>query len=158
MKKMFVFVTLLIMLVGAVSATDTTLSEDDLTMDYNDVRTVEFCINESDVPLDVSVVVDPICKDLNSLVGCNSGDTYNPTGFSVVPNEATTGADGCVDLTLTTSLSQGQEGLFYYTVNGQVGGSTVGSESGRVFVPEFGIIATLGILSIIGIFVVRKRN
>jgi hypothetical protein len=158
-NKIGIMFVLALLLVSVVSATETTLSDDELTMDYTDVQVVTFCIeNAQGVPQDVDVVVNPVCKDLNALLGCQPADVMNPVGFAVVPNELTTGADGCADLTLTTTLGEGEEGLFYYTVNGQIGGTTVGSETGSVLVPEFGVVAAIGVLAAAGLFIYNKRK
>jgi len=149
-----------LLLVGAVSATTTTLSDDELSMAYTDVRIVEFCISNKGVPMDVDVAVDPVCLDQNGLYGCQTGeDIFDPAGFTVVPNEATTGADGCVDLTLTTNIANPEDaGLFYYTVNGMIGDATIGSETGEVLVPEFGVLAAGLALSGAALFIWRRRQ
>ena len=158
MKNVLMALIVMLALVGAVSATETSLSEDDVTMNYVDSHVVEFCLFDGGVPQDVAVAVDPICKDENAMIGCNPGDVYNPTGFTAVPVESTTGPDGCVDVVLTTSLAPGEEGTFYYTVNGQVGGSTVGSETGQVYVPEFGVLGAAAVLGLVGLFIYKKRD
>ena len=160
MKKILTLVLMVAMLSVSAFATTTTLSPDSINMDYTDVKVVTFCINSSKthLPMDVAVDVSPQCKDVNGLEGCQGADTANPPGFSVVPNDANTGADGCVDLTITTSLSPGQEGLFYYTVNGKVGDAVVGSETGLVFVPEFGVVAAGLALAGAGVYIARKRK
>lgn len=158
MNKAIVALIMMLALVGAATATTTSLSEDDVTMNYTDTHVVEFCLSDGGVPQDVSVVVNPVCKDVNDVIGCNPGDEFNPAGFSVTPVEATTGADGCVDIVLATNLAQGQEGKFYYTVNGQVGGSTIGSETGQVFVPEFGVLGAAAVLGLVGLYIYKKRD
>ncbi len=155
MKNVLIAILATLVLVGAVAATDTTLDDDYLEMQYNSIATVTYCIFEQGNPVDIAVTVDPICKELDGVFGCSAGDTYNPAGFSVVPNDATTGADGCVDLTITT---QNEDGLFVYTVNGDNGQTYVGAETGSVFVPEFGIVAALAVLGLAGLFIYRKRQ
>lgn len=154
--KTIIYILMLLALVVGVTATTTTLSDDNIKMDYYDTVNVEFCMANNDGPLDVNVVVDPVCRELNGLYGCQEDDDLNHTGFTVLPAELTTGEDGCVELVLTTDLEY--DGQFYYTVNGQIGGTTIGSETGSVLVPEFGIIAALGILTIAGIYIYRKRD
>jgi LPXTG-motif cell wall-anchored protein len=61
-------------------------------------------------------------------------------------------------LDLETSLDETEGGLFYYTVNGVVAESTVGSETGQVFVPEFGVVAAGAALVGAGYYVARKRK
>lgn len=159
MKRIAIIMVLALLLVSvAVSATETTLSEDDLTMELVDSETVEFCLYEGGVPQDVTVVIDPVCRDLNEFIGCNAGDEYDPAGFTAVPVDGTTGPDGCVDIVLTTMLDPEDAGKFYYTVNGQVGGTTVGSETGTVQVPEFGIIAAALVLGLAGFYIYKKRD
>lgn len=162
MKKLaFLVMAFALLTVGMVSATETTLVEDSIAMDYEDVQEVEFCIkDQQDNPMDVDVVVEPIWQELTGDSSFSVGDIENPTGFSVVPNEPTTGADGCVMLTLTTDLSEEEAGIFYYVVNGYESGaiSAAGSETGTVYVPEFGVIAGALALVGIGLFIYRKRN
>ena len=164
MKKIISLVLMVAMLATSVMATETTLDDASITMAMVDVQTVEFCMNSSfdGSPLDAIVVVDPICRDANSLEGCQPADSAVPADdFSVVPVDATTGADGCVDLTITTGLESGEEGLFYYTVNGFVGevdASAEGSETGMVFVPEFGVVAAGLALAGAGVYIAKRRK
>jgi len=159
MKKLsLIAIMMIVLLVGVVSATTTTLNDDSITMDYSDVRVVTYCISSGENPVDIAVVVDPVCKELDNVLGCSLGDEMNPVGFSVVPNEETTGADGCVDLTITTSLNPDNAGVFVYTVNGDNGMTYVGAETGTVAVPEFGVIASLAILGLAGLFIFKRRE
>jgi len=149
-------------LVAAVSATTTTLSDGELTMEFVDVETVEFCISDAGGPMDVDVVISPVCKDLNGIFGCQLGlDDFAQTVFTAVPVEPTTGEDGCVDVTLTTNIIDGGDsGKFYYTVNGMIGDATVGSETGGVTtdVPELGVVAAGLTLLGAGLFIWKKRQ
>jgi hypothetical protein len=159
MKNIATFVIAALMLVSAVAATTTTLSDEELTMALVDVKTVEFCISNNAGPMDVAVVIAPICRDLDSQMGCQAGDDMTHPNFNAVPVDATTGADGCVDLTLTTNVpNEASGGIYYYTVNGKLGEATLGSETGMVFVPEFGIVAAVGALAGAGYFIARKRK
>jgi hypothetical protein len=159
MKKVLAIMLLAIVMVANAIATDTTLTPDSITMGYDDVQIVEFCMIDSlGAPMDVTVVVDPICRDVDSLLGCSGADEADPVGFTVVHVDPTTGIDGCVDLTVTTDLAVDEGGLFYYTVNGQIAGTTVGTETGRVFVPEMGIVASAIVLAGAGLFIARKRK
>ena len=164
MKKILAIVAMLVVMASSVMATFTTLTPDSINMGYSDAQVAQFCIYSTSVngtpigPLNVNVVLGTVCRDVDSLVGCSAADTLNPAGFTVVPQDATTGADGCVNLNLATALSPGQEGLFYYTVNGQVAGTTVGSETGQVFVPEFGVVAAGTALVGAGAYIARKRK
>jgi len=160
MKKILAILAMLVVLASSAfaSTTETTLEAPE-TMGFDDSEVGEFCIEDgSGNPLDVDVLVDPICKDLNGFLGCNSGDEFDPAGFSVTPQYLTTGEDGCVLLDLVTDLSEDDGGLFYYTVNGQVEGTTVGSETGSVLVPEFGIVAAGAALVGAGAYIARKRK
>ena len=163
MKKTMSFVIVFIMLASFVVASKTTLVPDAIQMEHVDVEVVTFCINGTgNVPLDAIVVVNPICKNINGLYGCQPADLpVAPSDFNVVPLDATTGADGCVDLEITTNLESGEEGTFYYTVNGFVGEvdtTPEGSETGVVFVPEFGVVAAGLALAGAGVYIARKRK
>jgi hypothetical protein len=159
MKKILALMILAIVALASAIATDTTLTPDSMSMDYNDVQTVEFCMIDSlGTPMDVTLLVDPICRDVDSLLGCSGADVLNPAGFAVVPVTPTTGIDGCANLTITTNLAANEGGLFFYTVNGQIAGTTVGTETGRVFVPEMGVLGAAIVLAGVGLFVARKRK
>jgi hypothetical protein len=158
MKKLSLIVMAMVLLVSVVAATETTLDDDYISMDYQDVRTVVYCISENENPVDIAVVVNPICKELDGVIGCSAGDLMNPAGFTVVPNEPTTGADGCVELTVTTDLDEETAGTFVYTVNGYNGLTYVGAETGTVEVPEFGVLAAIGVLGLAGLFIYNKRD
>ncbi|MBN1502917.1 LPXTG cell wall anchor domain-containing protein [Candidatus Woesearchaeota archaeon] len=158
MKKVLAMLAVLVISVLSVVATTTTLVPDEAVMDYQDTETATFCIYEGGEPQDVDVVIGDVCRDYNGDLGCNPGDDYDPDGFTVTPDEPTTGADGCVGLTLETDLDEGDAGTFYYTVNGQVGGTTVGSETGKVIIPEFtAISAGLALLGA-GLWISKKRK
>ena len=140
----------------AVSATTTTLSSDSLTMGYTDVQVVQACFSGYHGNT-VSVVINPICKDVDGVFGCQAGDTLNPSGFSVVPGAASVADGGCTNLTITTTLTPSNAGTFYYTVNGEVGQAVLGSETGQVFVPEFGVAAAGLVLVGAGLFISKRR-
>ncbi|MFH0875876.1 MAG: hypothetical protein V1859_08105 [archaeon] len=158
MKKVIALIALLVVALSSVFATQTTLDDDSITMAYEDTAVVTYCIEEEGTPVNIAVVVSPVCRELDNVLGCSAGDTMNPTGFSVVPNEPTTGADGCVELTITTTLNENQAGVYVYTVNGDNGTSYVGAETGKVYVPEFTVIGSLAVLGIAGYIAARKRK
>ena len=161
MKQLVVLAIMFALLVSSVFATDADITPAAITMAQSDVRTVEFCILDNlNVPMNVDVVLGNVCKDVDGLFGCSvsGGDIFSPAGFSVVPVDATTGVDGCTDVTLTTSLGPSDGGLFYYTINGFVGDAFAGGETAQVFVPEFGVAAAGAALVGAGIYIARKRK
>lgn len=159
MNKLITLVVMALMIATAVVATETTLDPSPTTMGYVDEKIATYCLFDGGVPQDVLVVVDPVCRDLNNLLGCSPGDEYNPTGFSVIPLETTTGADGCVELNITSNLDEGNAGVFWYTVNGEVApGYYVGAETGKVFIPEFTTIGAGLVLLGAGLYSYRKRK
>lgn len=147
-----------LLLVSMVAATDTTLTDDSITMGYEDERTVQFCMYHKGQPVDIEIIINPVCKELDNVLGCSDGDLINPSGFSVTTNDLTTGSDGCANITIMTSLSEEEAGIFAYTVNGYNGLSVVGAETGSVSVPEFGVLAAFGVLGLAGLFVFNKRK
>ena len=162
MKKIISLVLMVAMLATSVMATETTLTPDVLTMDLVDSKTVTYCISEEGIPQDVGVQVTAMCQELNNQVGCTAGDDngVDEAGkFDVVPNELTTGADGCVDLTVTTNLLSGEEGKFRYAVDGKVGETLIGAaENGLVYVPEFGVVAAGLALAGAGVYIAKRRK
>ncbi len=162
MKKfslILVSMMLVLSVIGVVSATNGVLDDEQVTMGYHDVRTVTYCIYENGNPVvGFPVVVDPVCKELDNVLGCSAGDEFNPAGFTAVPASSVTGADGCVDIVLTTNLPQNDGGIFVYNVNGDNGQTYVASETGTVYVPEFSVVAAGLALLGAGLFVFRKRN
>jgi len=159
MKKLAMLFVVALLALSVVSATTTTLSDAEVGMDYYDVQVVEFCLNNAGGQQNIAVVVDPICKDVDGNYGCQPADASAAGLFSVTPSASTMDDGDCVNLTLQTTIADPEDaGKFFYTVNGQVGETTIGSETGTVFVPEFGIIAALGILTIAGVYIYKKRN
>ena len=160
MKKVLIsLVAMVLVLTGLVSATTTTLVPSDITMDVTDAKTTEFCIYSDagmTLPLNVAVSVGTVCRDIDGLVGCSGADIASPAGFSVTPVDATTGADGCDDISLVTSRAS--TGLYYYTINGVVAGTTIGSETGSVLVPEFTTIGSALVLLGAGLFIYKKKR
>ncbi len=161
MKKILIsLVAILLALTGVVSATTTTLIPSDITMDVNDAKTVEFCIYTDagmTQPMDVNVNITNICRDVDGSYGCSGPDIMDPVGFSVVPVDVNTGADGCDDIDLTTTAAE--TGLYYYTVNGvTVAGATIGSETGTVLIPEFTTLGAGLVLFGAGLYMYRKRS
>jgi len=156
MKKIFTVLIMMIVSAFSVLATTTTLSDPELMMGYSDVRTVQFC-NVGPGPI-VDVFISPVCRDTDGIFGCGAGDELNPSGFSIVSDMPTLMVGECASLTLTTDLAPEDGGVFYYTANGQVGGTTVGSETGKVFIPEFTTIGAGLILMSVGVYTFRKRK
>ncbi|HLG24606.1 MAG TPA: hypothetical protein VI564_06790 [Candidatus Nanoarchaeia archaeon] len=162
MKKILSLIVALAVLSSSVYATYTTLTPDMAQMGLTDSQAAQFCIYNTDpgtggTPLDVNVLLGAKCRDTNGFIGCQSGEP-DEAGFTVTPDELKTGADGCTTLLLETNLGEGQEGLFYYTVNGAVAESTIGSETGEVFVPEFGVLASGAALVGAGAYIARRRK
>lgn len=160
MKTIGIVMIAALMLVSAVSATTTTLSESEIAMAYYDVRDVEFCLSGANGQQNIDVVIDPVCRDLDNNYGCAAGDDYDIGDlFSVTPSQSTMNDGDCIMLTLETTIEdEADGGKFFYTVNGQVGGTTIGSETGTVLVPEFGVVAALVALAGAGLFVYKRRN
>ena len=160
MKKILICLAVMVIsLTGLVSATTTTLTPSDITMDVNDAETTVFCIYSNanmTLPMNVNVAVGNVCRDIDGLVGCSGADIASPLGFSVVPVDATTGADGCDNIDLTTVSAS--TGLYYYTINGVVAGTTIGSETGSVLVPEFTTLGAALVLAGAGLFIYRKQR
>ena len=158
MNKNIIYILMLLVLVVGVSATTTTLTDDSLTMDYHDQVINQFCISQSGVPLQTQIVIDPVCKDLNGLLGCQADDEINPVGFSVLTTQIVTDENGCANITVQTNLAPEDAGVFYYTVNGVVGDAKIGSETGTVLVPEFGVLGAAAVLGLVGLYIYKKRD
>ncbi len=159
MKSLILILVSMMLLVTAVSATNGVLDQETVTMDYQDVRVVSYCIYEDGNPVtNFPVTIDPVCRELDNVLGCSAGDEFNPAGFSAVPAAPTTGADGCVDIILTTDLDQNKGGTFIYNANGDNGYGYVASETGTVLVPEFGVLAASLVLLGAGLFIYKRRN
>ena len=159
MKKLIAMIMFVLMSIGMVSAVGDTLDPLDITMAQNETRYVEYCVNGI-VPANgtVTIIVDPVCEDQDGISGCSASDDATQTEFTATPvsNITTVNGAGCTDIELKTSATA--NGLFYYTVNGQKGEAQVTSETGSVFVPEFGILATLAVLGLAGVYISRKRE
>jgi hypothetical protein len=150
-----------LMVVGVASASNSYLSEDDLAMAYYDTAVVDYCIDDVNGQTGITVVLEGICRDTNDVYGCQPSEDASADGlFTVVANPTVIDDGQCTQLTLTTTIDNPADGgVFYYTVDGEVGGATIGTEeTGRVFVPEFGILAAVGVLTAAGIFINRRRK
>ncbi|MBU0757154.1 MAG: hypothetical protein KKF44_03760 [Nanoarchaeota archaeon] len=164
MKKQIMIVLMAISLVASVLGAGDDLSPKEITMDYTDVQYVDYCINDmlpaaGVVPIEVLAV----CKDTNGVSGCQAADIADPTGFDVaVLGDITTVAGaGCTAVMLTTDLAPEEAGLFYYTIGDGIEETDMGAvvrETGSVFIPEFGILASLAILGVAGAFVLKRRK
>ena len=160
MKKLMILVMMAFMVVSIVSASDSYISEDELSMAYNDVRVVEYCISNAGGQQNIDVVITETCKDVNSVYGCQPGDASAAGLFAVSANPTVMNDGECVDITLTTTVADPADGgQFYYTINGQVGNANIGTEeTGSVLVPEMGVLAAMGVLGAAGLFLYRKRH
>lgn len=159
MNKTMLFVMMALMAIGVASASNSYISDEDLTMAYYDTVVVDYCITGTGESA-IDVVVTATCRDANNVYGCQPADDSAAGLFTVVANPTVIADGGCSELTLTTTIADPADGgMFYYTVNGQVGGANIGTEeTGRVFVPEFGILAAVGVLGLAGLFVYKRRN
>ena len=140
MKKIIgIFIAFVIMLTSIVLAVGDDLTPKDVTMMSNDVRTVQYCV-DGVIPADltIDVTVSNVCQDVNGISGCQIADNHTQTEFSAVPVFPTltlVNGIGCANITLTTVNA---EGLYYYTVNGEITGEVLASETGSVITPECG--------------------
>lgn len=158
MKKTILLIAIIAMLVSSAIATETILNPETVKMGLQDTKTVKFCLYQDSQPQDVYVKLGNFCYDKDGLLGCSKEDVIYPDGFIVYPESYQTGKDGCVDIILMTDVEE--SGIYYYTVNGQVAGTTVGTETGKVIldVPEFGVLASLVILAGTGAYIGIKRR
>ena len=156
MKKV-VFFMLLMMVTSAYAVTDD-LTDPDIKMGPSDTRVVQYKI-EGFTPPDylLDIIVGPLCLDMNGESGCQTEDIYDPPGFSVTPSVdklALIDGKGTVDLIIQTTDANGR---YYYTVNGDVEGA-VTSDTGSVeVIPEFGVLASVMLIGLIGLFVWKRR-
>jgi len=159
MKKLITFVAMLFVLSSMAFAATDDLTPTDLDMGPTDVVVVEYCVyGISPADAEVGIVVDPVCRDVNGVSGCQAADTANPAEFTAVPaaNSITvSGGTGCVDITLTTADA---DGVFYYTVNGQQEGTVTSETGSAAIIPEFGVLASAAVLGIAGFYIARKRK
>ena len=135
------------------------LTPKDITMAEDQVIYVDYCVdNITPAETTVGVVVDPVCEDFNGISGCQVGeDDLASTEFfaSSTGDINTVGGAGCTEIMLETVNAQGK---FYYTVNGQQKGATVVSETGSVYVPEFGVLGAVAVLGGAAAFMAKKRK
>ncbi len=160
MKKLGTLFLMAILLVSSAFATITTLSEGSVSMAYVDVVEVEFTLSDANGQQNIEVVIDPVCKDVDGNYGCGPTDDYAIAGlFSVTPNQTMMNDGDMVTLTLeTTIVNEAEAGTFYYTVNGVVAQTTIGSETGTVEVPEFATALGALVLAGAGLFIYKKRK
>lgn len=145
-----------VLVASMVSATLSDTLENIDTMAMEDAQVVQYCVDDGNLGLEYSIVVDPLCRDQNAIPGCQDGDEYDPAGFTVTPLASSIVSNGCVDLLVETDLDVG--GVFWYTVNGNIGSSTVVSETDDILVPEFGVLASIGILGAAGLYIFKRRQ
>ncbi|NTV22858.1 MAG: hypothetical protein HGA85_00595 [Nanoarchaeota archaeon] len=165
MKKTITLVVMALFVLGfaqAFDSIDSVVVPGVVNMDHNDVKQVEYCVEYIDeeevsrpaVGLGVSIFEE--CLDQNNLFGCQAGDVMNPSEFTATALDAVTDVDGCATLELETTDADG--GLFYYTVNGDLGGSVVTRETASAYVPEFGVLGAVGMLAVAGLFIAKRRQ
>ena len=161
MKKMMILLAVMVMSIGSVmAAVGDELVPLDSQLGPNQTTYADYCVQDVE-PSDqlVVVTVDPVCQDVDGISGCNGVDDHNPSSFSAVSMgdiQAVNGS-GCTMIELTTTADA--QGLYYYTVNGNVAEAEVASETGSVeTVPEFGVLAAIGVLGLAGLFVYKRRD
>jgi len=156
MKKLASLFGLLVVLSTLAIATDSDITPAAVTMDHNDVTVVQYCVTGvTDGSLDI--VVGKVCRDLNSVTGCQAADDLATTELVVTPDTPMTvsGGNGCVDVELKTVDA---DGLYYYTINGEYQGEVITAETGSVFVPEFTVLGAGAALAIAGAYIAKKRK
>ena len=78
-----------LIMVTAVSATTTTLTPAHHDMAKIDTKVSEFCIFDAGGQTDIDVVISDVCKDVDGLIGCQAGDDFGQTVFTVTPVDLT---------------------------------------------------------------------
>lgn len=160
MRQTLIITMMLLVSIGMALAAGDNLSPLDTTMGQGEIKYVDYCVYDmTPATGTLEITVEPVCEDYDGYSGCSMADDLATTEFSAmaISNISVIDGGGCTDIKLTTSPNA--SGLYYYTVNGQNGGVNVlVSETGSVLVPEFGILASLGILAAAGIFVYKKRK
>ena len=160
MKKVLSMIAIAVMVISAAMAAGDDLSELDTQMGPTDTHTVEYCVYDIVPPNGtIDVVVDPVCKDVDGVSGCNGEDIHDPADFSATPAAdliETVDGQGCVDIMLETTDA---EGLYYYTVNGESAETEIVAETGSVaVVPEFSVLGATLALGAVGLFIHKKRK
>lgn len=162
MKKILVTISLaLIMLMSVVSATTTTLGDGGIIrMEMQDSVQIEFCMSGLNGQQNIEVVVGPVCKeDSNGAIGCQAGDLDAAGLLSVIPQDQFINDGECTWIDLVTTIpTEELGGQYYFTINGNVAGTTIGSETGTVEVPEFGVIAAIAVIGLAGLFIYKRRE
>lgn len=158
MNKSILIAMMALTLVSSVFGAGDVLDPLDTTMAENDVELAQYCVHDV-VPEDgtLTVVVDPVCEDLNGISGCQAADDLATTEFTAVSQGDITLVDGagCTYIELTTIDASGR---FYYTVNGEIGQAEITSETGSVFVPEFTTVGAALALLGAGFYAYKKRD
>lgn len=143
----------------AVSATNSFFVPERLVVMPDDVRLMEWCIEQYGNPqAHVGINVMTWCRDQNGLVGCQyPGDREYPPELWVLALDAETDVDGCGNLQINT-VSAPNGTTYWLTVSGDVGGVEISRETGQIdTVPEFGTMAGALALGLAGLLVWRKR-
>ena len=162
MKKLFGILALFVLMASSVLATNLVLTPEVTTMDTTDSQDITACVTEGGDPLDVDLVVETYCLDVDNDGGCFTAADLDPTElgstFTAVATDTPTGADGCGTIHLATSGAA--TGKYRYKVNGQnIGTSNVrASETGLVLIPEFTTIGAGLVLAGAGAYMYRKRS
>lgn len=171
MKKLLSIVVLFaVMVTGAMAtgtrtipvATDSDIIPGVVSMEYTDSLNVEYCIVYVDevgatTPAPgLDVKVNTVCKDENSIPGCQMADSADPAEFGVNVIDSVTDETGCATLELWTEDAFG--GSFYYEVNGAHEGEVLTRETGAAYVPEFTAIGAGLALIGAGFIAAKKRK
>ena len=155
--KAIIPVLVLLVTLGMVSAVNSFIVPEVLTIQSNDLEIVDYCVeNPTGTPFPgVDISITEWCKDANGIVGCQPADSLFDPELAVAALDVVTGADGCGDVQLTAT---GASGTFYYTIAGSLGGVQITSETGTALVPEFGVIGSSLALVLAGVLIWRKRK
>lgn len=156
MNKLLLYTIIAIIAITTVSATDLSIEDDMILMDPSETTENTICVTQGGQPMDIRTVITKTCKDVDGQVGCQAEDTL--TDDLLLSIDMRTGIDGCSEMIITTTSQA--NGTYYYHVGGVSGGVVITSETGRidVNVPEFGVVAALGLLIGCGIFIKKKRG
>lgn len=152
--KQFWIALAAILMTSFVAATNSQIVPESITVAPSDVKVTEFCVQQNGEALPgVAVTVFAVCRDTNSLVGCQPDDAYAGFELSVIPLDAVTDADGCATIQLVSTHAHGS---YYYSVMGQVGEAIVTVETGSADVPEMSTVGAAVALTLGGLLVWRK--
>ncbi|KHO46597.1 MAG: hypothetical protein QS98_C0002G0045 [archaeon GW2011_AR3] len=159
MKAIATILMVALMLVGAVSAVDMTITPQLVHLDHTDSKDVVVCVTKADnspyTNLDLYITSE--CQDLDNDEVCSVAENGNAAGiFSATVKTSPTDAAGCGEVTLATNAAPG--GTFAYSVLSKNGAVDVDSEGALAYVPEFGVIAAMTVLGGAGYFIYKRRK